>query len=242
MSEKNKEELLRQQKEQQKAEKEQQLSVLPEMERVAILSHEEWVESEGAEGCKMDLRGRDLSKIELTRFNFDKAELSKANLSGTKIYCGSFKEACLSNCNLEGAYMDAMLTKSNLNGVNGKNADFSSDECDYAYFVNAILQNANFTGATICNADFTHADLSEADFEGADLDHANFAYANLQNANLLGVRNLESVNLYGADISGAKISLKDITFKQLGMCLFTPELAQMIHAKCNLMKAYEGKY
>ena len=92
MSEKNKEELLRQQKEQQKAEKEQQLSVLPEMERVAILSHEEWVESEGAEGCKMDLRGRDLSKIELTRFNFDKAELSKANLSGTKIYCGSFKE------------------------------------------------------------------------------------------------------------------------------------------------------
>lgn len=239
MGENFKEELLKQQKEQQKAEKEQQLSALPEMERVAILSHEEWIESEGAEGCKMDLRGKDLSKIKLTRFNFDKAELRKANLSGAKIYCGSFKEACLSNCNLEGAYMDAILTKANLNGVQGKNADFNSDECDYAYFIDAILQNANFTGATLCNADFTHADLSEADFEGADLDHANFTCTNLRNANLLGVRNLESVNLYGADISSAKISLKDISIKQLETCLFTPELAQIIQAKYNLMTIYD---
>ena len=224
---------------QQKAEKEQQLSVLPEMERIAILSHEEWVESEGKEGCKMDLRGKDLSKIELTRFNFDKAELREANLSGAKIYCGSFKEACLCNCNLEDAYMDAILTKANLEGVKAKNANFNSDECDYAFFNDAILQNANFTWATLCNANFTHADLSEANFKGAILDQTDFAYANLRNANLLGVRNLESVNLYGADISGAKISLRDITFKQLEMCLFTPELAQMIQAKYNLMTVYD---
>ena len=219
------------------AEKAQQLSALPEMVSNAIQCHEQWVKSQGKDGAKMDLRNHVLTNIELTHFELDEAELRNANLSEANIICGSLDKACLSGCKIDGAYFYASLKKANLQKVHGENVSFNADDCCEAGFSNAILPKSDFTYAKLKKASFDGADLTEAKFEGADLESANFFNANLKNANFIGVQTLEGANFYGADISGAKISLNDITIEQLGQCLYTPELAQMIQAKYCLMKA-----
>lgn len=196
-------------------EKEEQLSELQEMVYDAIRHHEEWVKSQGKDGSKMDLQFKDLNRIEFI--------------------CDSLEKACFRGCKMGGAYFDAVLREVDFVEVCGENVDFSSLDCGGADFFNAFLPHADFMDANLGMASFKCADLSEAKFEGANLETADFFNANLKNANFIGVRTLEGATFYGADISGAKLSLNDITMEQLGQCLYTPELAQMIQTKYFLM-------
>ena len=55
----------------------------------------------------------------------------------------------------------------------------------------------------------------------------------------MGTHGLATADFYGADISGAKLPLCDITMAQLSSCRYTPELAQMIQTKYYLLKGME---
>lgn len=148
--------------------------------------------------------------------------------------------------------------------LTGMNYDYYSNEgfalpdaiLDEVSFCNSQLKNSEFVQAKLTKAKFKNSDLTNADFSHANLVFANFSNSNLNNANLtyseLGGAVLSGADLRGADlrganlfntifhnadITGAKLSLEDISIEQLEQCLYTPELAQMIKAKYYLLKA-----
>ncbi len=107
-----------------------------------------------------DLRGADLSNL-----NLPSANLSYADLRGADLLCANLPYANLSYANLSGADL--------------YNAGLS----------NAGLRGANLSFADLSDAKLLFANLSEADLRGADLSGANLRYtANLSNANLSGAK------------------------------------------------------
>ena len=196
--------------------KEEKYRPTPEGLKAKIQAHKEWLElskkqQEDQVCLKLDVRNKNLSNLDLN-YHLDHARLDGCNFDGSLM--GSLDGACLAGCSLNNTCFNQSLEKANLEAVKGEETCFAGAKCNGATFNRAILRKANFACAKLSGAKFQEADLRDADLRGADLRDADF---------------------YLADISGAKLSLNDITLKQLGQCLFTPELAQMIQAKYCLM-------
>lgn len=84
--------------------------------------------------------------------NFEKAELSNANLQGVDLKGADFSYTDLSNANLSSA---------NLRGCDFSFADLSQ----------ANLQDADLRGAMLFSADLRQSDLQGTHLEKADCDH-----------------------------------------------------------------------
>ncbi len=107
-----------------------------------------------------------------------KANLSRADLSGSY-----FEAANLS---------DAFLTEANLNG---------------SYFGNAILRGAYLSKADLSGASFLKADLSGCDLKESKIIDVNFNYANLADADITGAtyRGVSTIGWYIKGIKAAYI-------------------------------------
>jgi uncharacterized protein YjbI with pentapeptide repeats len=104
---------------------------------------------------EIDLRGKDMSYVNLFRADFSHADLDYVNFSHADL-----SKADMSNADLSGA---------NLNSARLGRADLSY----------ADLYRANLRGAKLSNANLSHAHLGKADLTGADLTKANLTGANL---------------------------------------------------------------
>ena len=196
--------------------KEEKYRSIPEGLKTEIQAHKEWLElskkqQEDQVCLKLDVRNKNLSNLDLN-YPLDHARLDGCCFDGSLM--GSLDGACLAGCSLNNTCFNQSLENANLEAVNGEEACFAGTKCTGANFNRATLCKANFTCTKLSGAKFQEADLRDADLRGADLSGAAF---------------------YLADISGAKLCLNDITMEQLGQCLFTPELKQMIQAKYQLM-------
>jgi hypothetical protein len=107
-------------------------------------AHKKWLNSDGKEGQRADLRRADLRRANLRRANLRRANLRRANLYNANLYNADLRRANLKRADLLAA---------NLYGAN--------------------LSSANLYGANLSSANLYGADLSSANLYGANLYGAN---------------------------------------------------------------------
>lgn len=115
-----------------------------------LQAHKKWLDSNGKEGARADLRNADLRDANLRDANLRGANLRGADLRG------------------------ADLCRADLCGTDLCHADLS-----YANLSYANLRYANLSYANLCHDNLRHADLLRADLCHADLRYANMDYAAL---------------------------------------------------------------
>jgi uncharacterized protein YjbI with pentapeptide repeats len=200
-------------------------------------------ENGGPEG--LDLSGKDLSGIDLTRQAIQ-AELEKVRESTpdrTPVWFSeetngiNLQGANLSRANLQEAYLllGANLQEADLLGANLQGASLWSANLQEARLLGANLRRAGLGQANLQEADLAVANLQEADLWGANLQEANLLGANLQGAKLgranlqganLRVANLQEANLAGAnlqeaDLAGANLQEADLRGTKLEGAFFS---------------------
>lgn len=131
----------------------------------------------------LDLRGVDLSGVDLTRKNLSHLDLSLTCFNGAKLTDSDLSHSNLSMASLHGA----SLSGANLAHANFFGADLTS----------AFLMRSNFE-----NADLSYANLSHSWVNDAKFNNANLSHANLLNCGV-GAAEIANVKLNQAIISGA---------------------------------------
>ena len=126
-----------------------------------------------------------LSFVQIEQEQPERADLTRADLSGADLYNADLSGATLRWADLS----NADLFRADLSNADLSNADLSR----------AILWNADLSGAFQTDADLSGADLYNADLSGATLHDADLSGADLYNADLSGAY------LYDADLSGANL-------------------------------------
>ncbi|GCE27570.1 hypothetical protein KDA_30540 [Dictyobacter alpinus] len=153
------------------------------------------------------LIGVDLSGQNLSRANFNSADLQKANLRGANLLFGHLNDADLRKADLSGAELGFfdVPNKINLSQAIMHRCSLSSN----------FLQNATIIGTDLSNTDLTGAYLS-----GKDLRDTNFSNTTLRKASLFGA-NLTNAKLVNADLREAmlcreaisEVDLEDLEFE-----------------------------
>src|SRR5438132_10834949 len=136
-----------------------------------LQKHALWLQSNGIEGAKADLRGMSLEGAGLQQ---TEVLVGRIALNGVDLRQADFRTTKLRNVDFTGANLqDARFDQANLR---------------WAILENADLRRANFTGAN----------LQSVDFKGANLDQVNFVQADLGGADLTGARCLSRQQLAAA--------------------------------------------
>lgn len=111
--------------------------------------------------CYMDGRNlsrHDLSGSRLRETSFQRANLAGADLSGVDGYRARFITTAMAGARLDrGIFAEADFTKADLAGASLKEADLRRTK-----FFRAILREADLTGAKMLGADLSNADLTGA--------------------------------------------------------------------------------
>ncbi len=153
-----------------------------------------------------DFSGMDLSNINLAKTgirmsnsNFERADLSGANLTRINVRDSSFRGA-----NLKGAVLlRTEFDDSDLSGADLRGADLTR-----ACLCPSNLTGANLEGATLIRADFYNAVLKDANFRNADLSGANFKGADLSGADFTGAKLVDVKYMEEAENRDRAIGLK----------------------------------
>ena len=178
----------------------------------------------GADLSGWDLSGLNLSQLQ-TPANFQKADLSDANL----------KKSNISGADFHGAKM----RYANLSGVQGEGAKFQQANMRHICLRKANLKDANFSSA----------DLKDSDLDGAHLRDTNFQSAYMKRANLkrtfIGGANFRDANLDNATIKYAELNSKS-NFKSANLfqCKFDYSSLKNAHDKLDKVVIQErnGNY
>jgi uncharacterized protein YjbI with pentapeptide repeats len=166
------------------------------------------------------LRGADLREANLSRATISKVDLSEVATAGVGLTETEFREDFLRGTDLsEATLCGANLFLTNLSGANLCGADLSeANLCEanlslsnlrVANLEYAKLWNAHLCAADCCGTLFSWADLSQTDLRMASLGNANLRMANLSHANLwdafLVSADLSRANLCGAILHHANL-------------------------------------
>lgn len=178
--------------------------------------HAKWVNSSGKEGKRANLRGMDLSFINMAGWQLVEASLrgtnlTGANLSGADLRTADLAEAILDRADLTGTLLaGAILTQAQLHEAMAESADLTG----------ADLSGAAAQGIHLARARLNGLVARDVHFEQADITHAFFRDANLRGA-IFNQANLSSTDLTGSDCRGASFEqasfagsvLKDTNFR-----------------------------
>jgi uncharacterized protein YjbI with pentapeptide repeats len=109
-----------------------------------IEKHRIWLNSNGKEGERANLKGLNLSKSNLIKMNLSKGDLRQADLSYSNLIRSNLSEADLSGANMAGVKLKwTNLTRSDMSNAMLTDVDFTS-----ANIEGAILRGANLLGST----------------------------------------------------------------------------------------------
>ena len=147
-------------------------------------------------------------KARLWKVNLKGADLSDMNLTGVKISESNFTSATFSNANLSGIEISGTnLTRTNFSYTKLEGASFFNPDITGAIFAEACLTKASFFGTNAETANFFHANMTRAKFYFSNLLHTNFMGTNLTNAEFIGAHLKETkfrdANLTNADFTSA---------------------------------------
>ena len=168
-----------------------------------------WKEKIGAyRGYRLDLRGT----------NLQRADLSDLALSGARLNGARVEGAYLSEARMEGAY---------LSGARMEGADLSEARMEWADLREARMEGADLTRARMevanpCRARMEGADLTRARMEGADLSWARMegavlSAARMEGADLTLARMDAATDLTGAVVSKATVRYVDYSGVRISM-------------------------
>ncbi|MDO5069329.1 MAG: pentapeptide repeat-containing protein [Neisseria zoodegmatis] len=166
----------------------------PEEIQKILEEHELWLDSDGNEGKRADLSGKNLEGANLKGVNLKEALCLSANLIGVNLVEANLEKAALISTNL----MEANLEKANLKGVDLGDAILERANLLSANLEDSYLGYVKFEGATLRESNLRNAYLRSAKLEGADLRGANLEGASFELANL------EGANLQGTNRNAAK--------------------------------------
>ena len=114
--------------------------------------HRLWLDTNGVQGKRANLRGANLEYADLKDANLKDANLSGADLTGANLHGAKFSDADLSCASL----IDTNLSRANLQGANLTHADLK-----VANLKDANLGGADLTGANLHCADFYNTILPD---------------------------------------------------------------------------------
>jgi uncharacterized protein YjbI with pentapeptide repeats len=139
-----------------------------------LQAHALWLNSEGKEGRRANLKDTDLRHISFQGANLVQASLRGVNLDGVDLRGAMLQEA---------DFTEAKLVGSNLSGLELRRVNFASAHLDravleqadvsYCNFLNAHLNEANLRGANMERSILRQVQSARADFTGANLRDAN---------------------------------------------------------------------
>jgi uncharacterized protein YjbI with pentapeptide repeats len=142
---------------------------------------------------------------QLAGFNFSKAMLAGADLSGIDLRKTKWHGAQLSGTNFQSATLDGATGLDGAAGTVLKGALFNRASARFVDFTAGKLNGAAFTGANLEGADFSNADLS-ADPAAPNGTAAQFDGASLKNVSLAGAT-LNSVTFKFASLFGTALGV-----------------------------------
>ena len=177
------------------------------------------------------LNGSDLTGADLRDAVLDRADCSKATLSGIKgiglrarrtqfyradLSAADVRETEMTGADLTGSKMDG----ANFSGAGMRDARLADSKGPGALFKDADLRSSRVAGRTdLSGVDFTQADLSGVYWEDADLSGADFTRANLSQASLtrcsLRQASLTKAQADRADLSNSNLDQADCRFLNL---------------------------
>jgi len=120
------------------------------------------------------------------------ANLSRANLSGSKLTKVDFRGSSLSGADLTGAD----LTGANLSTTDLSSANFSNANLKGAILSSSDLNSANFSNANLKGATLSNSDLRRANFVGANLEGAILENSLLRDAVGIPVKSIKAEEYY----------------------------------------------
>ena len=141
------------------------------------------------------LKGANLSGIDLSATDIRGIDLSAADLQNANLICADLSYADLSLAKLS----RANLSNAILNGIK---------------LVTANLSYATLSGVSLNSADMRHCNLQEANLSSACLIASKLNRANLQQANLSRAK-LSSAMLNGSNLSGVNLQDADLQHSEL---------------------------
>lgn len=153
----------------------------------------------------VDLRGADLSELDLFGGNLKEADLRDAELSGARLIGTHENHLSWERVRLDGAKLRGTeIEYARFDGASFRGADLSG-----AALGQTSLEEADLSGANLDAVRLNGCNLSRACFVGASLRGATLRWGTLSGANLANVDlsdtelsvNLENVNLCGATVS-----------------------------------------
>jgi uncharacterized protein YjbI with pentapeptide repeats len=186
---------------------------------------------------RVNLRGADLDKADLSKANLRGANLSGAHLAEADLFGANLSKADLHGADLFGAnLLDADLKEADLHTATLDSntqiedkwrcvweiVDHGSTAClppkpdlSWANLSGARLHAVDLEGATLSSANLSKADLSLVDLAEASLGNANLIGADLSGANLykatLREADLSGANLTGTHLEGATLAKADLS-------------------------------
>ena len=178
----------------------------------ALQEHRAWLESDGAEGRRLDLR---LSTAPLApqsasddrRERLLAADMRKVNLRGADLRGADLNRLDLRGADLRGATLrGARLIRADLRG-----ADLREVKPQGATLEGADLRGADLRALSLGSTSLRGADMSGADLRDADLGHCDLRIAKARGANLRGA-GLDRAGMDGADFRGADLRQASLRF------------------------------
>ncbi|MBY0356251.1 MAG: pentapeptide repeat-containing protein [Rickettsiales bacterium] len=155
-----------------------------------LQAHKLWLNSEGKEGRRANLKDTDLRHISFTGANLVQASLRGVNLEGVDLRGAQLHEADFTEARLIGANLSNLqLRRVNFASAMLDRAILDQADVSYSNFLNAQLNEASLRGANLERAVLRQAQIARTNFDGANLTDANgresnFTGAKFHNTNL----------------------------------------------------------
>ncbi|AUR11904.1 putative low-complexity protein [Phaeobacter inhibens] len=125
------------------------------------------------------------------------------------------------------------LSKTNLQGANLENIDFSQHNLHGVRLDGSRLRRVNFNGADLSNSWFTGAELKDCELSGANIEYASFLSSDIENCHFDG--NLENSVFFGSEINSSYFSSHEINRSDLSSCdFFNTKIDAQLIDHCNL--------
>jgi uncharacterized protein YjbI with pentapeptide repeats/uncharacterized RDD family membrane protein YckC len=152
-----------------------------------------------------DFRGSDLTEVSLVAADLRRVNFRNTSLLRANLSNSQSQYADFSGANASSAwFIEAVLDHAQFVQTSLVGADLTNAQLSNASLVDARLKQANLVGATLDSADLSRADLSESDLQGANLQNANLTEANLSNSRLQEA-DLSNANLANANFQGVDL-------------------------------------
>jgi uncharacterized protein YjbI with pentapeptide repeats len=185
--------------------------------------HKLWLEQNGSQGKRLDmkkldfrsydLRNKNLSKAKLVSSNFSGLNLDNLNLSGANISKADFSNTTMTEVNFAGINApNTNFQKSKIKNSNLRIGNFRTANFENAIVIESFLERTILNQAQLLNSDFSNTHLKMAKFKNANLINTNLSQTNLSQTNFISA-NLENANITGAifwQVQNAYWNIKNI--------------------------------